>query len=158
MPNTGGKPPRKKHTVRNVLVLFTVLVVAGAVGIAYLVGRTADGVKNVVENSKASGPAKPVTVQEGAAFEIDGYRYAAGWKVSADELGDLQITDLEATNQGNVVSSPSISITFLSGGQEVASADCLGKSVDVDDTREVSCGSTDDLPTDYDSIRVEDLT
>lgn len=152
------RPVKKKHTVRNVLILLVVLVLAIGVGLAVVIGKTAKDAKDVVENSKIDGPSGPVDVEVGKAFRIDGYTFAAGWKVSADELGDLQVTDLRATNNGNVVSSASISISFLRDGKEVASADCLAQSIDVDESDDVACGSTDDLPTDYDSVRVEDLT
>lgn len=158
-PNCGKKYKQKKsHTLRNVLLGITALVILSFVGCTALIGGAANEVSESIEEdaNKPGGTDNPLTIVPGEAFEVDGFAYAAGWGVSADTLGDIAVTDLKVTNNRDSSDSAIVEIKFLQGTEVLGLADCTTEPIDVGTTVTLSCFSADDFPASYEKITISD--
>lgn len=151
-------PAKKKHTVRNVilgLLLLSVLVIGGCMA---LIGSAANEVGKAIEEdaNKAGGTDNPMAIVEGESFEVDGFDYASGWKVTDDVLGDATVKALKVTNNRDDSDSAIVEIKFWKGNEVLALVDCATEPVDVGTTVTLDCYSTDKLPKSYDKITIND--
>ncbi|WP_216823032.1 DUF2510 domain-containing protein [Aeromicrobium sp. A1-2] len=153
-------PPKKKHTVRNVLLGLVAVFVLFVGGCMALIGSAANEVsksidKEVAKDSEPGGPDNPLTISEGKAFSVSGFDYAAGWKVVDNEFG-FDITKLKVTNNRDDKDSALVEIKFMKGSEVLALTDCTTEPVAVGQTTTLSCLSGDDLPAKYDKITIND--
>lgn len=151
------KPPKKSHTVRNVLlgiVLLLVLIVGGCLA---LVGTAANEVGKAIEenDNRPGGANNPLTIEEGKAFEVAGFNYADGWKVSK-EFGSAKVSGLKVTNNREDKDSALVEIKFWKGKEVLALVDCTTEPIAPDTKVTLNCMSADKLPKQYDKITIND--
>jgi hypothetical protein len=152
------KPPKKKHTVRNIFLILILLTGLGIAGCTALVGGAANEISNSIEEdaNKPGGTDNPLTITEGKAFEVDGFNYAAGWSIGKDAVGDLDVKGLKVTNNREDKDSALVEIKLWKGAEVVALTDCTTEPIGVDTTVSLSCLSADKLPQGYDKITIND--
>lgn len=154
-------PPQKKGFPWKWVVIIVAIVLlvccggfaactAGVIGTADEVSKSMDS-----DASKEGGPDNPMPITEGEAFEVDGFNYAAGWKVT-EEFGDANITGLKVTNNRDQKDSVMVEIKFMKGSEVLALVDCTTDPIQKGNTVSVDCFSTDKLPDDYDEITIND--
>lgn len=151
-------PAKKKHTVRNVFLIIAGLLILTVGGCAVLIGGAANEVSKGIEKdaNKPGGTSNPLTIVPGKAFEVDGFNYAAGWRVGKDALGDVEVTGLKVTNNRKTRDSALVEIKFFKGTEVLALADCTTEPINVGTTVTLSCTSTNKPPTGYDKITIND--
>lgn len=151
-------PPKKSHTVRNVLLGLTLLFVLVIGGCLALVGGVANEVDKAIKEdaNKAGGTDNALTVKEGEAFEVDGFKYAAGWSVNKDALGDVEVKGLKVTNDRDDKDSAFVEIKFWKGTEVLALADCSTQPIDTGTTVTLNCFSGDNMPKAYDKVTIND--
>src|SRR5689334_5319305 len=89
VPNVNAPKPKKKHTVRNVIIAIIVVVLLLMAGCMALIAGAANEVDKAInkhENQKG-GSSNPITVKEGQAFTIGKIDYLGGWSLKQDILG-----------------------------------------------------------------------
>lgn len=153
-------PPKKeRHTLRNVLlaiIAFGVLFIGGCFAIVGLaaneVGKEID--KAVEADSEPGGPDNPLKIVEGESFEVLGFEYAAGWRIS-DEFG-FDVKGLKVTNNRDDKDSALVELKLWRGSEVLAVADCTTEPIAVGTTTSLSCISADDVPKTYDKITIND--
>ncbi|TQJ50199.1 hypothetical protein [Phycicoccus sp. SLBN-51] len=153
-----AQPPKKKHTVRNVILAIIVLSILAFGGcMAMLVGGANEVSKSIDKNaSKQGGDSNPMPITAGKAFEVDGFKYAAGWKVGKDALGDVDVTGLKVTNNRASKDGALVEIKFWKGTEVLALADCTTEQIAPGTTVTLSCTSADAMPKGYDKITIND--
>jgi hypothetical protein len=112
------------------LVLLFVLLVGGCFA---LLGVGGNQVSKSVDKS--------TVVTEGKGFTHDGFVVADGWKVGTDESGRTAL----------------LSFSFYDGKTNLAEVNCTSNELQAGETSKLDCGSTDDFPTGYKTIKVADL-
>jgi hypothetical protein len=154
-------PPKQKHTLRNVLLIILALVVLAIGGCVALVGSAANEVDKAIKKSDAAdkepgGPDNPLTIRPGKAFEVQGFKYAAGWQISPDGIGGMTIKKLKFTNNRDKKDSAIVEIKFMKGSEILGTADCISQPVPVGQTATVSCAGTDGSVKGYKRITIND--
>ena len=152
------KPPKKKHTVRNIFLILILVTGLGIAGCTALVGGAANEISKSIEEdaNKPGGTDNPMTITEGKPFEVDGFDYAAGWSLGKDGLGDLDVKGLKVTNNRDDKDSALVEIKLWKGTEVVALTDCTTEPIGVGTTVSLSCLSADKLPKGYDKITIND--
>lgn len=148
-------PPKKKHTVRNVLlilVLLAILIVGGC--LALLVGSLNEVDKAINEEEKND---QPTAVREGSAFSHDDFEAEAGWKVTR-EFGSATIEGLRVTNTRDEARTALLTFRFYKGNENLAEVECSSNQIQAGEISKLSCVSFDDgFPSGYTEIRVSDM-
>ena len=152
------KPPKKKPTVRNV---FSRDLRAQHPRHRWLQSMVAGAANEVSESmdadaTKAGGTENPKAITEGKAFEVDGFDYAAGWKITDDGLGGATVKKLKVTNDRTDKDSALVEIKLWKGTEVKAPIDCSTDPIDVGSTVKLSCTSADMLPKNVDKITIND--
>lgn len=156
--------PKKKHTVRNVLLIMTALGVAFVVGIVALIGSAANSVSKSLDAEAKND--RPAVIKPGASFTHDGYKVAAGWQVGTDQFGMPVVRYLHVTNVGhsNEQDTPMFTFSLWTGQQSLAEIDATGhqiakgQSTDMDTfSTDQMHGSADDRQMDHATIKVADV-
>lgn len=158
MPNPNLPKPKKKHTVRNVILISIVVFIALVGGCMALIGGAANEVSKSIEEdaNKPGGTNNPLTISPGKPFEVDGFNYAAGWKVTKNAFGDAEIKGLKVTNNRDDRDSSLVEIKFWKGSEVLALVDCTTEPIGVGTTVRLGCVSGDKLPARYDKITIND--
>lgn len=150
-------PAKKSNLVRNLLIVFGVLIVlfvGGCVAVVAIVGNT---VENAVNDATPGGPNNPLTIEEGRSFEVAGFEYADGWAIDASG-GFLMVEDLKVTNHRGKTDQALVEIRLLRDGEVLASATCVSDGrIPEDVTVTLGCSSGDEVPPDYDQITISDV-
>ncbi|NLE81914.1 MAG: hypothetical protein GX610_20490 [Rhodococcus sp.] len=158
VPNPNLPKPKKKHTVRNVIlgiIIVLILIVGGCVAfIGGVANEVSDDIKSEAE--KPGGTNNPLTIVAGQAFEVDGFNYADGWSLGAGPLGDIEVSNLKVTNNRDDRDSALVEIKLWSGTEVLGKADCTTEPINVDTTVTLNCFSGDDLPANYDKVTIND--
>lgn len=155
-----GPTPEKKHTLRNVLLILIGLGILFIGGCAVLLGAFVNEVDKAIDEEAAND--KPKTVKPGRAFEHDGYKIDAGWKV-AEDFGTFTINGLRVTAAEADPDLPDSGRTALltfrlyNGTENLAEIDCNGKELQLGESSRMDCFSGDAYNTDYKTIKVSDL-
>jgi hypothetical protein len=151
-------PVKKKHTVRNVILGLMLLAILFVGGCFALLGAGLNAADKAIKEdaNKPGGTDNPLTIVAGKPFEVDGFKYAAGWRVRNDALGDMDITGLKVTNHRDSKDSAIVEIKVWKGKEVVAAADCTSDPIAVGTTVSLTCLSTDRLPKAYDEITIND--
>lgn len=164
----GGAPPiaavtpaRKSHTVRNVILILLAVFVLFIGGCIALIGGAANEIDNAIDEAETSdsepgGPDNPLEITEGEAFSVSGFDYAAGWSIGDDGLGSPSIDKLKVTNNRDEADTALVEIKFLTGTEVVALVDCTTEEITVGQTTTLDCFSSDELPSDYDTLTISD--
>jgi hypothetical protein len=160
-PGYAQEPPKKSHTLRNVLLVILGLTILGFVGCSVLLGSAVNEIDKSIEASEAEdaepgGPDNPLEIKVGEPFEVSNFKYAAGWSVVNDGLGDVDIKNLKVENNRADKDSALVEIKFLKGNEVLALVDCTSSSITPGQTVTVDCFSTDKLPKQYDKITIND--
>lgn len=145
-------------TVAGVLAM-----VMGVVGMVILFNAVDDAV-NEFDSSLAQEAVndKPVVVTEGAAFEHDGYKVAAGWDVAPEQFGGMTITGLKVTNVDhatNAGDTPMFTFSLWKGHQNLAEIEASGNTLNKGESTKMDAFSTSNLnkvPA-FDTIKVKDM-
>lgn len=150
--------PKKKHTARNVFIVIGVVLVLMVGGCVALLGSAANEVDKAVTRGETEegGTNNPKTIKAGKAFEVRGFQYAAGWKVTDDGIGDVQISGLKVTNKRAKRDSAVVEIKFWKGSEVLALVDCSTEPILADTTTKLTCTSSDPKPKKYDKITISD--
>lgn len=153
-------PPKKSSAWKWVLIVGFVVLVLCCGGFAACtagVFEAADEVSKSVEaeESESGGTKNAVEITEGEAFDVRGFDYAEGWSVS-EQYDMVEINDLKVTNNREDSDSALIDIKFMKGSEVLASADCTSDPIQVGQTVTLNCFSADALPSDYDTITIND--
>lgn len=157
----GGPPPKRKSSPWKWIIIIGVIVLmvcfggfaactAGVLGTANEVNESMESAE-----SESGGPNNPVEITEGEAFEVRGFAYSDGWKVT-EELGSVSIEDLKVTNNRESRDSALVTIKFMKGSEVMASVDCTSDPIQPGQTVTLNCLSADEMPTDYDKITIND--
>jgi hypothetical protein len=166
-PNPYPQAPKSNGT-RNVLLIVGLVVVLFCGGIvalgAWAVVSVKDGIEDSFDSDYRGSSKDPLTITEGQAFEIRDFEYAEGWSFvrtpDPDDINNEQITGLSVTSDREDAESwdrPSITFTFRDGTRVLAQVDCrVDVSLSEGDTADMDCTGYDDLPTDYETLRVYD--
>ena len=159
-PQYAMPPQKQKHTVRNVLLVVIGLGVLFVGGCLAIVAVTANEVgtaidEGVEQDSQPGGPDNPMKIVEGQAFEVDGFKYAAGWSVE-QSFGMIDIRNLKVTNKRNKKDSALVEIKFWRGSEVLALADCTTEPIAQGTTTTLTCGSGDKLPKSYSRMTIND--
>lgn len=151
---------KKKHTVRNVLLVLVLLMVLFVGGCFALFGAVLNEADKAIDEEAKND--KPVTVEEGAAFDHDGFAVAKGWKIAPEEFGGATVTGLRVTledDQDVTGGGRSALLTFrLYDGKAVVSEIlCNSNEMQEGESSKMSCSSLDtEKLGKYDTIRVAD--
>ena len=150
--------PKKQRTVLKVvlgILIASFLLIGGCVA---LIGGAANEADKSIkrDEQKAGGTKNPMTITPGQAFEVDGFKYAAGWSVGKDSLGDVAIKGLKVTNTRSDRDSALVEIKFVKGTEVLALADCTTEPINEGTTVTLSCTSADKVPDGYDKITIND--
>jgi hypothetical protein len=150
--------PKKKHTVRNVILAVLALGILGMAGCMALVVGGANEVANSIEEdaNKPGGTDNPLAITEGKAFEVDGFTYKSGWSIGEDAFGDLAIKGLKVTNNRDDKDSALVEIKLWKGTEVRALSDCTTEPIAVGTTVTLSCVSADKMPHGYDKVTIND--
>lgn len=147
--------------VIGVIGLLVVLVCGGFVTVVVI---GAKGISDAVEEfdsyqDRVGGPNNPITVEEGAAFAIDGIDYAEGWAVVRSDRATSThtIIDLRGENDRDDGDGKfaNIEFTFLIGNEEVGEIDCNSQG-DISHGRSetLRCTSYGELQAGWEDIEV----
>ncbi|NMN94747.1 hypothetical protein [Antrihabitans stalactiti] len=158
VPNPSLPKPKKKHTVRNVLIGVIIGFILLVGGCFALVGGVANEISNDIKDDaeKPGGTNNPLTIVAGRGFEVDGFKYADGWTLGAGALGDIEIGGLKVTNNRDKRDSSLVEIKLWSGTEVLGKADCTTEPINVGTTVTLNCFSGDDLPANYDKVTIND--
>lgn len=151
------EPPKKKHTLRNVLLIFALLFVLGIAGCVALIGGAANEADKAIKAEEAND--KPTEVAEGAAFTHDDFEVDAGWVVKKDGLGGVTIENARVTNASDDDTSRTalLTFTFYKGSENLAEVECSSNELQAGESSKMDCFSTDsEFPTGYKTIKVAD--
>ena len=156
------QPVQKSHLARNILIVFAVLFlvfVGGCVAIVAVVGKKAN---DAINDDTLGGPNHPLTITEGKAFEVDGFKYADGWSINEEPVSQTwTIDNFKVTNERGKADRLDTQISLLSGSEVLATTFCtVGDGIDKipkGQTVTVKCVSGDPLPESYDQITIKDI-
>lgn len=153
-------PPKKSNPWKWIVIALFVVAVLCCGGFAACsagVIGAADEVSKSIESgeSESGGVNNAVTIKEGEAFEVRGFNYAAGWKVT-EQFDSIDITGLKVTNNRTDRDGALVEIKFMKGSEIAASADCTTDQLQPGQTATLNCISADSLPADYDKITIND--
>lgn len=158
-----NKKYKKKGKALKILLIIGLLLLLAIGGCVALIGGVANEASKSIEKdeNKPGGTNNPLTITPGQAFEVDGFNYAAGWRVGKDALDDLAIKGLKVTNNREDRDNALVEIKFFRGTEVLALAGCTTGGprdpITVGTTVTLDCTSTDKLPTKYDKITINDL-
>ena len=137
------------------------LIAAGIIGtiaVIVMISSAANSVSNSISenDNKAGGHSNPMAINEGKAFEVDGFNYAAGWKIANDGLGDFTVKGLKVTNNRDKQDSALVEMKLWKGKEVLALADCSTEPIAQDTTVTLSCTGADKLPKKFDKVTIND--
>ncbi|MDE9365747.1 hypothetical protein PZ938_09035 [Luteipulveratus sp. YIM 133132] len=152
------QPPKKKHTVRNVILIVIGVCILGIGGCSVLVIGGAAKVANDIEKSDNApgGPKNPLAITQGKAFEVQGFSYAAGWSVGNDEILGTTVKDLKVTNNRKDRDGAIVEVKFLKGTEVLGTVDCTTEQIQVGQTVTLNCLGTTKPVTGWDKITIND--
>lgn len=156
-----GRPPKKSHTLRNVLLVLFGLGILFIGGCVAVVGLAANEVDNAIteaeeKDNEPGGPNNPLEITPGEPFEVSGFDYAGGWSIEADALGDVAVNGLKVTNNREDKDSAIVEIKLWRGNEVLASTDCTTDPIQPGTTVRVDCFSADDMPANYGRVTIND--
>lgn len=151
-----NKKYKKKSPVLKILLGLVLLGLLAFAGCTALVGGAANEVAKSIEESEneVGGTNNPLTIEEGKAFEVRGFNYAAGWKVVTNDFGS-EIQGLKVTNNRGKSDSALVEIKFVKGTEVLALINCSTEPIDEGMTVTLGCQG-DKVPAGYEKITISD--
>ncbi|HYJ68378.1 MAG TPA: hypothetical protein VEX15_12060 [Nocardioidaceae bacterium] len=155
---TPTRPPKKKRTFLKVFLALCAFGIVSVIAIVALLASAANEVSNSIEAdaNKPGGTDNPMAITEGKPFAVDGFKYAAGWQIAHDGLGDATVKDLKVTNDRDSKDSALVEIKLWKGTEVKTLVDCTTSPIDVGSTVTLSCLSTDPMPKHFDKVTIND--
>lgn len=155
MSNADTAPaPKKKHTVRNVILILCALAIAGFVGCTALVGSAFNEADKAVK--KHDENKKPHDITEGKAFSHDVWEGSSGWKVTVGgPLDTADVEGLKLTNTGDKADTPFLTFNLDDGDNVLASIDCHGAEAEPGQTVRMQCVDDDAPDGEWESVSVQ---
>jgi len=155
---TPTEPQKKKRTFLKVFLALCAFGVLSVIVVIALVSSAANEVGKSIEAdaNKSGGTDNPMAITEGKAFEVDGFKYAASWKIAGDGLGDVTVKGLKVTNDRDSKDSALVEVKMWKGTEVKALVDCTSDPIDVGTTATLSCTSTDPMPKQYSKVTIND--
>jgi hypothetical protein len=155
------QPVQQSHTLRNVLIVLGVLsllFVGGCVAVVAVIGNK---VNDAINDDSVGGPNNPMTITEGKAFDVRGFKYSDGWSITQGPVSQtLSIDDLKVTNERGKADRLDVKVNLLNANEVMATAFCVYSDgfakIPEHTTVSVDCTSSDTLPTAYDKITIQD--
>ncbi len=159
-PPSGGGSGKTIAIIVAVIVGLALLLCGGIVAFVWWI---ADNVEDSVDEwdaDRVGGRNNPITVEEGAKFEIDGVEYSGDWRIQApaeDYKGET-IVGLTGTNDRADESSEHayLSFTFVDADDvEVGEITCSSDgSIGYGNSESLDCSDYDPIDGPYDHIEV----
>ena len=154
-------PPKKKHTLRNVLLVLIGLGVLFIGGCVAIVGLAANEVSKEIDKAEKAdaepgGPDNPMEIAPGEAFSVRDFDYEAGWTLTGGDFGGIEIEGLKVTNNRDRKDSAIIEIKLWRGNEVLALADCTTEPITPGTKVTLACFSGDDMPNRYDRVTIND--
>ena len=151
-------PPKKSHTLRNVLLIILALFILFVGGCLAIVGMAANSVDKSIKKSEneSGGTNNPITIVQGKAFNVRGFNYKAGWRVVGDGAGGVTVKHLRVTNHRSKKDSALVEIKFMKGSEVLGLSDCTTDPIMPGQTVLVSCIGTDGPVKGYKRITIND--
>lgn len=153
-------PAKKKHTVRNILLVLVVLFILVVGGCMALIGGAANEIDKAIDKEAEND--KPIAVTEGEAFDHDGFAAAKGWSVKSVQFGGAEIKGLKVTltdDQDVSGGGRAALLTFrlYQGKTVVSEINCSSNEMQEGETSTMDCFSLDSKKLgSYDTIKVAD--
>jgi hypothetical protein len=156
------QPVKQSHTARNILIVFGVLFLVFVGGCIAVVAVVGNKVNDAVNDDSVGGPNNPLTITEGKAFEVRGFKYADGWTITPQPVSQTwSIDGLKVTNERGKADRLDVEIKLLNANEVMATAFCVAgdgfEKVPEHTTVTVDCTSSDPIPTAYDKITIQDV-
>jgi hypothetical protein len=156
------QPVKQSHTARNILIVFGVLFLVFVGGCIAVVAVVGNKVNDAVNDDSVGGPNNPLTITEGQAFEVRGFKYADGWTITPQPVSQTWSVDgLKVTNERGKSDRLDVEIKLLNANEVMATAFCVAgdgfEKVPEHTTVTVDCTSSDPIPTAYDKITIQDV-
>jgi hypothetical protein len=156
------EPVKKSHTARNILIVFGVLFLVFVGGCIAVVAVVGNKVNDAVNDDSLGGPNNPMTITEGKAFEVKGFKYADGWSITEEPVSQTwKVENLKVTNDRGKADRLDVKITLLNGNEVLATTFCTAgdgfEKIPKDTTVGIDCVSGDPLPDAYDKITIQDV-
>jgi hypothetical protein len=156
------QPVKQSHTARNILIVFGVLFlvfVGGCIAVVAVVGHK---VNDAINDDSVGGPNNPLTITEGKAFEIRGFKYADGWAITPEPVSQTWgVDNLKVTNERGKSDRLDVEIKLLNASEVMATAFCVAgdgfEKIPEHTTVTLQCTSSDPIPTTYDKITIQDV-
>lgn len=153
-PPVQPQQPKKKHTVRNVLLVIFVLMIAAFAGCAALINGAVESADKALTAEQANDT--PTVIAEGKAFEHDIWAVKSGWAVQESQFGTT-IKGVQAELTGKTADVPMLTFTLDKENRVLASIDCTGpKAQPGQVVRLNSCIADGKIKGVYDTVTVAD--
>ena len=158
------QPVEESHTARNILLVFRVMFVLFVGGCIAVVAVVGSKVNDAVNDNSLGGPNNPLTITEGKAFEVRGFKYADGWTITPEPVSQTwSIDNLKVTNERGKADRLDVKISLLltSNNEVLSTAFCAAgdgfEKIPEHTTVTVVCSSSDPLPEAYDKVTIQDV-
>jgi len=150
-------PPKKSHTLRNILIGVLVLFFLLVGGCMAIVGMAANEVDKSIKKgeSEAGGTENPIAITVGKPFEVRGLNYQDGWGLK-NAFGSMEVTKLRVENNRKDSDAALVEIKVWKGKEVVAMADCSTNMLQPGTVAKLDCISTDKLPRKYSKVTIND--
>lgn len=154
-------PPKKSHTLRNVLLIILGLFILLIGGCFAVTAAFVNEVDNAIdeqeqEDAQPGGPDNPLEVTPGEPFEVSGFNYQAGWTLAANDLGFAEVGGLKYENTRDDTDGAIVEIKLWNGNEVLASIDCTSDQAAVDTIVPLTCLGADEMPASYDRVTIND--
>lgn len=150
------QPPKKKHTVRNVVLALIGVGVLGFAGCAALVGSAVDDVDDALQEEAKND--RPHPIGEGEAFTHDIWKAKPGWKIKVGgPLEMVRIRGLRVENVGDSADTAMLTFTLDRGKNVLASIDCSSPQAQPGQVVRMSCIGDDAPKGDWNTVTVRDV-
>jgi hypothetical protein len=153
------QPSKKKHTVRNVLLILCGLAILFIGGCAVLFGAALNEADKALDKETEND--RPTVVEEGKTFEHDGYSVAGGWSVKPEQFGGATIKGMKVTledDQGMAGRAAQFTFRLYNGSEVVTEIECSSNEMQEEETSTIDCFSLDSKKVGkWDTIKVSDM-
>lgn len=146
--------------VVGVIVVLALMLCGGVVAFIFWVANEVEDSVDDWDPDRVGGRNDPITVEPGAAFEIDGIEYAEGWRIQppTEEYRGDTIVGLTGTNERDDESSKSayLYFTFVDADDvEVGEISCSSDgSIAAGNSEALDCDDFEKIDGPYDHIEV----
>ena len=152
-------PPKKKHTLRNVLLILVLLAVLFVGGCFAILGAAVNEADKALDEEAKNDV--PTAVEEGAAFDHDGFVVAKGWSVQPEQFGGATIKNATVTleDDQDMTEGRNALLTFrlYDGKTVVSEIMCNANQMQEGESSRMDCTSLDtEKLGNYDTIKVSD--